>query len=432
MHRAHRLRVNADRGATALNPLIGRVIDDRYQIAGVLGRGGMATVYLARDRRLGREVAVKVLRPDLAGDGGFLRRFQREAAAAAALSSHPNVVAIHDIGQDRDLHYIVMEYVEGETLTDLIEREAPLAVPRAFALGAQIVSALDAAHRRGLIHRDVKPQNVLIAPDGQVKVADFGIARHSASTSSTEPGSVMGTPDYLSPEQARGAEVGPASDLYSLGVVLYEMLAGHRPFAADTPLGVAMQHVQDDPPPLAAAVPPRAAAVVRRALAKNPSRRYRSAGEMRAALAGAAGGEATVYRPIGLHVPSRRRFLSTGMPFGAALVLAACLAGWAVSHGTPRHHKGAQPTPRPAAAHSASPTSIPATAAPPTAAPPTAVPTSVAAPTSVPLAPAPAQPAQPPAAPPGQRPHGHGPGDHGPGPKPGHGPKGGPRGGRGG
>jgi serine/threonine-protein kinase len=270
----------------------------------------MATVYRAVDTRLGRTVAVKVLHPEYARDRAFLQRFQQEAEFAASLGAHPNIVDIYDIGQDDDLHYIVMEFIDGAVLKELIERRRRFSVPEAFALGQQVASALDFAHKRGLIHRDVKPQNILITDDGQAKVTDFGIARSVTTSQLTRTGMVIGTVHYFSPEQAQGAPLAAQSDIYSLGVILYEMLTGHLPFDAENAIGVAMQHVHSPPPsPLDynPDLPPRAVSTLMRALEKNPADRYRDAGEFAAALAAGAGAQpsgTTIVSPI---VPAPRQ-----------------------------------------------------------------------------------------------------------------------------
>lgn len=280
------------------------VLNGRYRLLDVLGEGGMATVYRAQDMRLGRTVAVKILHQHYSRDEPFLQRFQQEAEFAASLGSHPNIVAIYDVGQDDALYYIVMEYVEGRNLKEVIRERAPLSVEEAFATGSQVASALDFAHKRGLVHRDVKPQNILVPREGTAKVTDFGIARSTSASQLTRTGMVIGTVHYFSPEQAQGKASGPASDIYSLGVILYEMLTAHLPFDAETPIGVAMMHVNNPPPSpweYNDALPARAVATVMRALEKDPERRYRDAAEFAAALAtsqGADMGATTLYRPV--------------------------------------------------------------------------------------------------------------------------------------
>lgn len=263
-----------------------QVYSNRYEVIREIGRGGMAEVYLARDRLLDRPVAVKVLHREFARDAHFVERFRREAQAAAALN-HPNVVAVYDWGQEADTSFIVMEYVEGRPLSDII-REGGAREPRTAArIAAHVAAALSFAHQRGLVHRDVKPANILITPAGQVKVADFGIARFRATDGLTQTGAVMGTATYFSPEQAQGLDVDGRSDVYSLGVVLYEMLSGAPPFRGENPVTVAYQHVQETPEPLgrrAPDVPVALQQIVARAMAKDPARRYPSADEMRADL----------------------------------------------------------------------------------------------------------------------------------------------------
>jgi serine/threonine-protein kinase len=246
----------------------------------------MATVFRGSDRVLGRTVAVKVLAPTFAKDETFVERFRREAQAAAGLN-HPNVVAVFDTGSDDGVHYIVMEHVEGRTLADFIREEGALPPPRAAEIAAAVCRALSSAHEKGMVHRDVKPGNVLFTSDGGVKVADFGIARVVAGEPLTVTGSVMGTASYLSPEQATGSTVDGRSDIYSLGCVLYEMLTGRTPFEGDTPVSIAYKHVGEEPTVPSSvnpAVPPALEAVVKRAMAKSPADRYQSADEMAADL----------------------------------------------------------------------------------------------------------------------------------------------------
>src|SRR5262245_39987002 len=251
----------------------------------------MATVYLAEDQDLGRRVALKVLDERHAQDEQFVERFRREAMSAAVLS-HPNIVAVYDRGEANGTYYIAMEYLEGKTLKELIVARGPTPVRVAIDYARQILAALDFAHRNGIVHRDIKPHNVIIAPDGRLKVMDFGIAR-SGSSQVTEAGSIIGTAQYLSPEQARGASAGPAADIYSTGIVLYEMLTGSVPFTGDTPLEVAMKHLSSVPEPPSKKrpeIPHNLDAVVLRALAKDPESRYRNAREMDADLARIAAG----------------------------------------------------------------------------------------------------------------------------------------------
>jgi serine/threonine-protein kinase len=257
------------------------LFDGRYRIARRLGQGGMARVFLAQDESLHRPVAVKVLADRHSHDPHFIERFQREARSAARLN-HPNIVQVYDHAQVDGVSYIVQEYVEGETLKELIRREAPLDARRAITIALQILAALRVAHQQGVIHRDVKPQNILVQPDSKVKVADFGIA-NAGESDMTEAGSIVGTAQYLAPEQARGLPVGPPADLYAVGIVLYEMLSGRVPFEGDAAVTVAMRHVQEAPELLGDRNPlvqPELEAVVMRALAKDPGQRYQSADEM--------------------------------------------------------------------------------------------------------------------------------------------------------
>ncbi len=274
-------------------------LSDRYELGEILGFGGMSEVHLARDRRLHRDVAVKVLRADLARDPSFYLRFRREAQNAAALN-HPAIVAVYDTGEAATprgpLPYIVMEYVDGVTLRDIVHNDGPMPPRRALEVIADACQALNFSHQHGIIHRDVKPANIMISRTGAVKVMDFGIARALADggNSVTQTAAVIGTAQYLSPEQARGEQVDARSDVYSLGCVLYEMLTGEPPFVGDTPVSVAYQHVREDPVPPSqrrAGITPELDAVVLKALAKNPDNRYQSAAEMRADLVRVHSGE---------------------------------------------------------------------------------------------------------------------------------------------
>lgn len=273
-------------------------LSDRYELGDILGFGGMSEVHLARDTRLHRDVAIKVLRADLARDPSFYLRFRREAQNAAALN-HPAIVAVYDTGEAETptgpLPYIVMEYVDGVTLRDIVHTDGPMESRRALEVIADACQALNFSHQHGIIHRDVKPANIMISKTGAVKVMDFGIARAIADANSvTQTAAVIGTAQYLSPEQARGEKVDARSDVYSLGCVLYEILTGEPPFVGDSPVAVAYQHVREDPVPPSArheGVTPELDAVVLKALAKNPDNRYQTAAEMRGDLVKVHSGE---------------------------------------------------------------------------------------------------------------------------------------------
>ena len=289
----------------------GRLLGGRYQVGELLGYGGMAEVHRGRDTRLGRDVAIKMLRTDLARDETFQIRFRREAQNAASLN-HPAIVAVYDTGEEtaptgETIPYIVMEFVNGRTLKEVLGAEGPLMPRRALEITADICAALEFSHRHGIIHRDIKPGNVMLTQTGVVKVMDFGIARALASgmTTMTQTSAVIGTAQYLSPEQARGEPVDARSDVYATGCVLYELLTGQPPFVGDNPVSVAYQHVREEPRPPSTVnreIPPDIDAVVLKALAKNRANRYQSAAEMRGDLLRAAAGRPVLATPV-LHDP---------------------------------------------------------------------------------------------------------------------------------
>jgi len=299
-------------------------LSDRYELGEILGFGGMSEVHLARDTRLHRDVAVKVLRADLARDPSFYLRFRREAQNAAALN-HPAIVAVYDTGEAETpagpLPYIVMEYVEGVTLRDIVHNDGPIPSRRAIEIIADACQALNFSHTHGIIHRDVKPANIMISKANAVKVMDFGIARALADSHSvTQTAAVIGTAQYLSPEQARGDSVDARSDVYSLGCVLYEILTGEPPFVGDSPVAVAYQHVREDPVPPSQRNPdisPELDAVVLKALAKNPDNRYQTAAEMRADLVRVHNGESPEAPKI-LTDAERTSFMSAAPARGGA------------------------------------------------------------------------------------------------------------------
>jgi eukaryotic-like serine/threonine-protein kinase len=322
--------------------VIGTVLSGRYRLESKLGSGGMSTVYLATDETLERRVAVKVLHAEISDDPDQLERFRREARAVAKLS-HPNVVSVIDAGQDAGHPYIVFEYIEGETLKQRIERLGHLALDESAAYAIEVGRGLAAAHGRRLVHRDVKPQNVLIDPEGRAKVTDFGIARSLESKGLTATGRVLGTTDYVAPEQAMGRSTDARSDIYSLGVLLYEMLTGEVPFRAETQVGVAMKHVNEPLPAVETRRPEVSAAlaaVVETATAKIPEQRYETiaamlrdleaALEVEVSRAGRSTGEVTTVLDS---VPAPRRRLLTRRRMswaGIVLVLAAAAAAVAI------------------------------------------------------------------------------------------------------
>jgi eukaryotic-like serine/threonine-protein kinase len=291
-----------------------RLLGGRYELDGVVGRGGMAEVYRARDIRLDRIVAIKTLRTDLARDQIFQARFRREAQSAASLN-HPNIVAVYDTGEDMatgiPVPYIVMEFVDGRTVRDLLQEGHRLLPERALEIIDGVLRALDYSHQAGIVHRDIKPGNIMVTRNGDIKVMDFGIARamSDAQSTMTQTAQVIGTAQYLSPEQARGERVDSRSDIYSTGCVLYELLTGRPPFTGDSPVAIAYQHVRENPVPPSLVepdVPPWADAIVLRAMAKSPADRYQTAGEMRTDLQRAASG-----MPVAAAPPTRMDYPRT-------------------------------------------------------------------------------------------------------------------------
>ncbi|MBN9375715.1 MAG: Stk1 family PASTA domain-containing Ser/Thr kinase, partial [Cellulomonas sp.] len=289
-----------------------RILAGRYEVGELIGRGGMAEVHIGYDRRLGRTVAIKILRSDLARDPSFQNRFRREAQSAAALN-HPAIVAVYDTGEDviteptgvaAHVPFIVMEYVEGHTVRDILRDGAAVPIEEAVEITAGVLSALEYSHHAGIVHRDIKPANVMLTPTGAVKVMDFGIARAVADSAATmtQTQAVIGTAQYLSPEQARGEQVDTRSDLYSTGCLLFELLTGRPPFTGDSPVAVAYQHVRENPPApsdIASDVPDTLDRITLKALAKERDDRYQTAGEFRADLEAVLRGGAVGAPPVG-------------------------------------------------------------------------------------------------------------------------------------
>ena len=339
-----------------MSTLLGTILNGRYRLEARIGTGGMSSVYRALDETLERPVAIKLMNREIATDSDQLERFRREARAVAQLS-HPHIVGVIDYGEDQGRPYIVLEYVEGETLKERIRRNGELDVAEAVAYAIEIARALGAAHARHIVHRDVKPQNVLIDEEGSAKVTDFGIARSLDDDGLTADGRVLGTTDYVSPEQALGHDVAGQSDLYSLGIVLYEMLTGGVPFRGENQVAVAMKHVREELPDVQALRPEVSAslaAVIDRATAKDLHARYRSDEELiadledvlalEAARSGSATGEATTVlrtlpsrarRRVPLHLRARRGWLAlAALLVVGALVAAVVLLGDRTHHGT--------------------------------------------------------------------------------------------------
>jgi eukaryotic-like serine/threonine-protein kinase len=322
-----------------LNAVVGELIGERYELQELVGTGGMSSVYRAHDRLLERDVALKVLHEQYTADGDYVERFRREARSVAKLS-HPNIVTVIDRGEQEGRQFIVFEYVDGENLKALVEREGPLPEQEAIELALQVARALGFAHEHGLVHRDVKPQNVLLNGDAGAKVTDFGIARSlDVQGGLTQTGTVMGTSDYIAPEQARGQPVDAQSDVYSLGAVLYELLTGEVPFPGDNFVAVAMRHINEPPPSVRERRPelsPRLDAAIRRAMAKNPRDRFASmedfCRELQACLAGETAASAAQTMVVAPRRGRRRAAPPTdGRPLAGPVIL--LLAGIAVLAG---------------------------------------------------------------------------------------------------
>src|SRR5215213_1822148 len=315
---------------------IGTVLGGRYRLVELLGQGGMATIYRGHDTQLGRDVAVKLLRPEYGRDPDFSSRFRQEAQNAASLN-HPNIVGVHDYGQDEAGPFIVMELVDGEDLASIIRRSGALPPRQAARIAAETARALHAAHQRGIVHRDVKPGNVMINREGQVKVTDFGIARAMAEAQMTKPGTTLGSVHYFSPEQARGDQATASSDIYSLGIVLFELLTGHRPWEADSAAAVAMARLAGPPPDPStrrSGIPPDLVAIDRKALQTEPADRWTSASSFAAALEAFLAGGA---------IPGVAGSAARALDRTAPTAAAAGLAGAAATSATARANANAIP-----------------------------------------------------------------------------------------
>jgi serine/threonine-protein kinase len=317
--------------------MVGEVLADRYELEELVGTGGMSSVFRAHDRLLDRKVALKVLHQQYSDDDDYVERFRREARSVAALS-HPNIVTVIDRGEHEDRQFIVFEYVEGENLKRLIERRGPAPVATALQLGMEIARGLSFAHQQGLVHRDVKPQNVLLNGDGSAKVTDFGIARSlDVQHGMTQTGTVLGTSDYIAPEQAQGQRVDEHTDVYSLGVVLYELLTSEVPFPGENFVAVAMRHINEPPPPIRDKrpdVPPRVEAAVQKAMAKRPEDRFATMAEfcqeLEACLAEVQASAGTQVAPRVAPAKPRRPARRGPSPWPLILVVCALIAIGAV------------------------------------------------------------------------------------------------------
>ncbi len=330
--------------------MVGEVLAERYELEELVGTGGMSSVFRAHDRLLDRKVALKILHQQYSGDDQYVERFRREARAVAALS-HPNIVTVIDRGDHEGRQFIVFEYVEGDNLKRMIERRGPAPVANALELAMQIARGLSFAHQQGLVHRDVKPQNVLMNGDGRAKVTDFGIARSlDVQHGMTQTGTVLGTSDYIAPEQAQGQRVDEHTDVYSLGVVLYELLTAHVPFPGENFVAVAMRHINEPPPPIRDQRPdvsPRVEAAVQQVMAKRPEDRFPTmtdfCRELEACLAELQAGEGTQVVPAPAYRSPRR--LSGPSPWPVVLVIVGLLAigavvAYLVLDGFPKHSSG--------------------------------------------------------------------------------------------
>ena len=281
----------------------GTTLGGRYELIEIIGEGGMSTVYKARDRILDRIVAVKVLKDEFSKDKGFVEKFKTEALSAASIS-HPNIVNIYDVGQENDVHYIVMEYVDGKTLKDIIRNQAPLRIEQAVDIAVMVCDGVHHAHEKGIIHRDIKPHNILITEQGMVKVADFGIARAVSTGTITYGNNIVGSVHYFSPEQARGEAINRTTDIYSIGCILFEMLTGKVPFDAESPITVALRHIHDDPPSARSInheIPSALEGIIFKAMEKVPAHRFKTAQDMRNALLNIHKGPNAVYAGKGMN-----------------------------------------------------------------------------------------------------------------------------------